>query len=302
MAHGESVHTTPVDTTVMFADIARSTHLFETMGDEEAARMVMEILEAAASVVTANRGVVLRSHGDDVLCTFAEAADAAEAALAIHAAIRALSTSRSGEICMRIGINSGSALMAHGDLLGDCVNVAARLAAFAKAGQTIVSSQTLDALGELNGRLIRPVGEISLKGKAGPVTVSELYDSRELDEITQTGPIEPRPQTSTRLHLRFRSRHHRLDFLLVRFLLGRAPDCDLILDHPLVSRHHAEIRFENGVFVLRDFSTNGTVLISRGSSRSLHHSPATLRGRGAILLGRTGFDRRLEIAYHADGS
>ncbi|MFI6679021.1 FHA domain-containing protein [Kribbella sp. NPDC050470] len=43
-------------------------------------------------------------------------------------------------------------------------------------------------------------------------------------------------------------------------LIGRAPDCDLILDHPEVSRHHAELlRMDELSYELRDLgSTNGT--------------------------------------------
>lgn len=302
MPDSKPADTIAVDTTVMFVDIARSTYLFDRLGDAAAAQVVGAVLETAASIVSKNGGEVLRTKGDDVLCIFDEAAGAAKAAMAIHPAVRALSTPESGPLSIRIGINTGSALLAHGDLLGDAVNVAARLAAFAKAGQTIVSGPTLDAIGAVAGELMRPVGEITLKGKAGPVQVFELHDSRELDEITQMEPITPQRSSSSRLHLRFQSRHDQLDYLLVRYLMGRGENCDLILDHQLVSRLHAEIRYENNVFVLRDFSTNGTVLITRGSSVSLHHSQATLRHRGSILLGRTGFDRRLAIAYEVEGS
>ncbi|TCC50262.1 FHA domain-containing protein [Kribbella capetownensis] len=45
-------------------------------------------------------------------------------------------------------------------------------------------------------------------------------------------------------------------------LIGRSPDCDLILDHPQVSRHHAELlRIDQVTFELRDLgSTNGTTV------------------------------------------
>lgn len=302
MPDTEPVHTKRVETTVMFADIAHSTDLFDRLGDESAALVVGQILDTAAAIVASNHGVPLRTQGDDVLSTFTEAEHAASAALAIHAAVRELSSPDTGELSVRVGINSGPAILAHGDILGDTVNVAARLAAFAKAGQTIVSRQTLDALRDSSAESIRPVGEISLKGKSGPVKVFELHDPRDLDEITEVRPIASRMPAFNRLHLRFRSSHHKLDYLLVRYLLGRAPDCDLILDHPLVSRHHAEIRYQNGEFILRDFSTNGTVLISGGDLQSIHHSQAALRGRGSILLGRTGYDRRLAISYHTVGS
>jgi FHA domain len=42
-------------------------------------------------------------------------------------------------------------------------------------------------------------------------------------------------------------------------LVGRHPGCDVVLDHPSVSRRHAQLRFRDGGWILRDLeSTNGT--------------------------------------------
>lgn len=287
----------PVITTVMFADIARSTELYRRLGDEPAARLVENILTATAGAVESGGGVPLRTKGDEVLCIFPEAGAAVRAAARIHAAIRLLATRDSGALEMRIGINTGPVLHSQGDILGDTVNVAARIVALAKGGQTLVSGQTLDALGDLGSGLIRPMGEVALKGTSGLVAVFEFHDSSELDDITQVGPAVAAPSGTRVVRLRFNSRALRLDHRLTRFVMGRAPDCDLALDHPLVSRRHAEIRYENHDFILLDFSTNGTLLITGGESHMLHHSQATLWGRGTIFLGRTGFDRSFEISF-----
>jgi pSer/pThr/pTyr-binding forkhead associated (FHA) protein len=43
------------------------------------------------------------------------------------------------------------------------------------------------------------------------------------------------------------------------FWIGRAPDSDIVIDHPTVSRHHAELRREDCGWSLADlWSTNGT--------------------------------------------
>lgn len=73
-----------------------------------------------------------------------------------------------------------------------------------------------------------------------------------------------------------------------RVLIGRGPDSDLQLADPGVSRRHAELRLEDGVFVLEDLnSTNGTYV---------NHTPVTLRQLSPgdrIDLGQTTliFDR-----------
>jgi hypothetical protein len=44
-------------------------------------------------------------------------------------------------------------------------------------------------------------------------------------------------------------------------LIGRHPDCDVVLSHPTVSRHHARLNFRDGRWVLCDLaSTNGTTV------------------------------------------
>jgi adenylate cyclase len=290
-----------ITTTVMFADICRSTYLFSELGDEQAAKLVGKALHCASSLVQARDGDVLRTKGDDILCIFNDPLDALQAAIDIHAEIRPSSSEAGGDLSMRIGINSGSALLADGDILGNSVNTAARLSSIAKAGQTIVSAHTVDLLDCVPRGMIRPLGDISLKGLSSPIPVFELLDINEQDEITQVGAVSLHFPRSNRLSIRFQSRKDQLDYRLVRFLLGRHPDCDMVLDHPLVSRHHAEIRYQNYEFVLIDVSTNGTELISGGQSRSLRHSQAALRGSGSIYLGRTVYNRNFEIAFDASG-
>ncbi len=291
----------PVTTTVMFADICRSTFLFNQLGDKKASLLIGKLLKQAATIVEAQEGVALRTLGDDILCIFSDPLNALQASIAIHSETRNYSSSAGSELAMRIGINSGSALLAKHDIHGDTVNTAARLSSFAKAGQTIISTHTVEMLDHPPAGLIRRVGEITLKGKPGPLSVFELLDSSQQDEITQIGSNSLQFPQSNQLSVSFQSRLYKLDFLLVRYLLGRNPDCDLVVNHPMVSRHHAEIRYANNEFLLVDFSSNGTELITNGQARTLHHSQAALRGNGAIYLGRTVHNKHSEITFHASG-
>ncbi len=289
-----------VTTTVMFADICRSTYLFNHLGDKKAAIIIGGVLKQTAAIIEAHEGVVLRTKGDDVLCIFNDPLKALQASMEVHQKICKFSSATAGDLSMRIGINSGSALLSQDDILGDTVNIAARLSSFAKDGQTIVSKHTIEMLDGFPSGLIRSMGEIFLQGKPGPVAVFEVLDASLQDEITQVGPAALHLPKSNRLTISFQSRRDRLDYLLVRYLFGRNPDCDLVLNHPMVSRHHAEIRYQNNGFVLMDFSTNGTELIINGRTRSLHHGQAALRGSGTIFLGRTVYNRKFAIAFHAD--
>lgn len=289
-------------TTVMFADVCRSTYLFSELGDTVAATLIQQILKSTSRLVESNGGKVIRIQGDDVFCLFANPAGALKAALNIHKNTRQLSSSTSAKLEMRIGINTGPVLVSGKEILGDTVNIAARLCSLAKGGQTIVSSSCVQSQKAVTPGLFRDLGDVPIKGKSAPLALFELLDEEQQDEITQVGqPLRTAP-ASNRLSITFQGRPFNLDYRLVRFLLGRNDDCDLALNNPLVSRHHAEIRYLGKEFVLTDFSTNGTLVVRDGRRRMLQHGQLALRGRGSIYLGRTDYSREHEITFHAGGS
>lgn len=287
--------------TVMIADVCQSTWLFDRLGDEKAARLVASALGRARTAAEGRGGRVLRSKGDDLLCIFKRPASALLAAIDIHDAARKPSSDKELQCEMKIGIHSGEFLIEDGQLFGDTVNVAARLSELAKGGQTLLTAEVRHRANGIPEDDFRPLSEISLRGKTKALTLYELLNPRDRDDITQTGEPALFQTASSRLTVRFQSREHVLDYRLARFVLGRSPECDLVLHHPLVSRHHAEIRYQNGTFLLRDYSTNGTVLITRGDSRMLHHAQAAMRGAGSVFLGRTNYNHRLEISWRESG-
>jgi S1-C subfamily serine protease len=75
-------------------------------------------------------------------------------------------------------------------------------------------------------------------------------------------------------------------------VIGREPDCDLVLDDDEVSRHHAEIRRTAGGAEIRDLgSRNGTWVDGTRIS-----GPTPLRGGETVKVGRTSFDAKGEGA------
>lgn len=287
--------------TVMFADICRSTDLFSELGDTAAAVLIQQALKSASTAVESNGGKVLRTQGDDIFCLFAGPAGAFKAALEIHRNSRTLSARTATKLDFRIGINTGPVLRSGKEFLGDTVNIASRLSNLAKGGQSIISSFTVQELKTTPPGLFRSLGEIQIKGKPGPLSLFELLDQEQEDEITQVGPVLRTAPVCNRLSIEFQGRVIGLDYRLVRFLLGRDDGCDLVLNNHLVSRHHAEIRYLGKGFVLADFSTNGTLVIRDGQRRVLQHGQLALRGRGSIFLGRTNYSQEFAINFHAGG-
>lgn len=71
------------------------------------------------------------------------------------------------------------------------------------------------------------------------------------------------------------------------FILGRANDCDLSVNSELASRHHAQLVYRKGKFVLIDQSTNGTFVKTQGGREVYVQSEAVpLSGSGFISLGK----------------
>lgn len=71
------------------------------------------------------------------------------------------------------------------------------------------------------------------------------------------------------------------------FIMGRAKDCDLAVNSDLASRHHAQLVYRKGKFVLVDQSTNGTFVKTQGGKEVYVQSEALpLSGSGFISLGK----------------
>ena len=113
----------------------------------------VEAIEAARRVfraeIEANHGRVINTAGDSILATFAAAAGAVNAALAVQRHLEAFSRDlpEVRRLHFRIGVHLGDVMeRTDGDLYGDGVNIAARLQALADPGGIIVSDAVRGAV------------------------------------------------------------------------------------------------------------------------------------------------------------
>ncbi len=277
----------PTELTVLFADICRSTVLFERLGDQEALDLIMKALDLAGKIVTGQHGTIIGTIGDEIMCTFTSPEQALIAARQIHKMMQQDTLMQSNQLAMRVGINSGTVVSLSNNVYGDTVNIAARLAQQAKANQSLMSSGTIASIDEILRDQIRYIGRINLRGKAGAIEVHELLETDTEEEITEVASNKNLENRSFLMTARYRTREMRFDPMLVRFLFGRGQDCDQTIDHPTISREHAEILYRNGQFLLRDFSTNGSYVILGDNKEQVHRSSIELKGHGQIYLGRT---------------
>src|SRR6516162_11923137 len=92
-------------------------------------------------LIAGHRGRIFNTAGDSVVADFASAVDAVECAVAVQAALAEATAEQSAEerLSFRIGVHLGDVIVDGANLLGDGVNIAARLQALAAAGGVCIS-------------------------------------------------------------------------------------------------------------------------------------------------------------------
>jgi adenylate cyclase len=154
---------------VAFADLTGYTQLTEESGDEAAAEMSLALAQLATEIAARHRGSVVKLLGDGVLLHFRDPGDAVRASLEIveRPPTRGLPPAH-------VGVSAGPMLYDEGDYFGRTVNLAARIAAQAAAGQVWVGEGVAGSVPEEGFRL-RELGAYELKGIARPVRISEAF-------------------------------------------------------------------------------------------------------------------------------
>ena len=176
------------DVTVMFCDIVGFTTLCEQMEPAVIGELLNSFFGQMADVIFDHEGTLDKFIGDAILAVFGapfdqpdHAARCVAAALAMRKQLAHFNLEQPRPIRMRTAINTGRALT--GDIgspkrreftvLGDVVNIAARLeASVAQPDQIVISDQTRERLGE--AFQLRPLGVVSLGGRESNLATFEV--------------------------------------------------------------------------------------------------------------------------------
>lgn len=271
---------------LVFADVANSTGLYETLGDGPALRAVERCLQLATKVAFNYGGQVVKTIGDEVMLAFPGADRGLLAACEIQQRMVAEPPVSGIKLALRIGAHWGPVIEENNDYFGDTVNTAARLAALAKAEQIITSADTLDAMPEPLRPVARPLAAVTVRGKQEPVAVVELIwrGDVELTLVADRKPLAASHGGALRLT------HGGKEFLLgpsrPRITIGRDKDNDISVADGRASRHHAVVELRQDNVVLADQSTNGTYVASDNGGFILHREETVLRGKGHLSFGQ----------------
>lgn len=175
--------------TVLFADIVSFTPLAEKMEPIELADLLNIYFRLTSEAIFQESGTLDKFIGDAVMALFGapytredDAARAIKAALRIYRGLDLynLTAPEGKKLNIRIGINSGNVIAGNfGSMermeytvLGDTVNVAARIQAISEPGQILIGPETFK---QVQGRfMFRFLGEKVLKGKSGAIPIYEV--------------------------------------------------------------------------------------------------------------------------------
>jgi adenylate cyclase len=127
---------------ILFSDIEESTALNERIGDRAWVRLIGRHDKMIRRYVKSHQGHVVKSQGDGFMVAFAEPEQAVRCSVDVQRALRR----RPNGIRVRIGIHAGKSVRRGDDLFGRNVALAARVAAHADGGQTLVSESVRDAV------------------------------------------------------------------------------------------------------------------------------------------------------------
>ncbi len=227
-AHGPAPVGERRQLTSMFCDLVASTPLSLRLDPEDFSEVIRVFQDTCAGVITRGSGYVARYQGDGVLAYFGyplaredDAQSAARAALDIVAKVGQLRTPDGDPLSVRVGIATGlvvvvgefsaSGIALEQSIVGETLNLAARLEGVAGPGEIVISEATQRLCGGMFAYEER--GDIILKGFPEPVTIYRLLGE---------GSAQSRFDARTISGLNpFVGRERELDALLARWSAAR---------------------------------------------------------------------------------
>ena len=283
---------------ILFADISDSTGLYDSLGDAPARQLVAACLATLSDRAVACDGTLIKTIGDEIMCTFAEVSAALRAAKEMQRAIKADNQGNQQPLFVRIGVHFGDVICEAHDVYGDTVNVAARVTAMTRAGQIMTTRAVIESLpAELLGE-VRQIVRAELRGKQGLPDIFQVSWEGDDMQRTRMGLEAYRrdQETGTEMILRYRGQSCRVNEQHKKVYLGRGGDCKIVVVNNFASRQHAAVESRSGNFILQDNSINGTYIrFDDGQVVYINNDEAILRGIGTISLGRPYTENPTEL-------
>lgn len=284
---------------VVFVDLSSSTSLFERLGDLAATALVRKITTDIAVHLKTFNGRILKFLGDGVMAIFDLPGDAVYACIQLHVVLNYSLVEKShffprSNIALRVGIDYGHLVEIGNDAYGDTVNVASRVMSMAKPDEIMLTAEVYKNLSEPLQQNCRRLGRMLLRGKEMPQLIYGLdlvsEDSNVLTQFNESGFTSFRSSGKEDEHdsWKIKLRYKENDYFFVQadmpIIIGRSPECNLVIDDSRVSRTHVSIDYIDSQFYVSDISINGTMVQYGDAQEGVASYPVTMRRQKCILL------------------
>src|SRR4051794_29396174 len=132
---------------IVAADVAGYSRLM-SLNESETVQALSACRQIFDSLIAKHGGRIANTAGDSVLAEFASALDAAECCVSAQLMLNEAAAGKPKEVALqfRIGIHLGDVVVQGSDLLGDGVNIAARLESIAEPGGICISGAVFDQI------------------------------------------------------------------------------------------------------------------------------------------------------------
>jgi adenylate cyclase len=157
---------------ICFLDITGYTRLTQERGDEAAAELAASLNRLVTRTSMEHGGRPVKWLGDGVMVHFREPGSGVLAALDMVDGV--------GEVGLppaHVGLHAGPVLFQEGDYFGRTVNIAARIADYARPGEVLVTQEVVDEATS-SGCRFTEIGPVELKGVAGAVRLHAAHRER----------------------------------------------------------------------------------------------------------------------------
>lgn len=180
------------EVTVLFSDVVGFTRLSESLPPETVVALLNELFTFATEIIHKRGGIIDKFIGDSVMAVWGtpeshpdDARQAVEAAMELRRWVetgnRRWKQKWGVEVQLAMGLHTGTVVAGNlgsekrmeYTVIGDAVNVAARLESMAQPGQILVSAATREKLGQ-EAEVLRHLGERALHGRNATTQVFEV--------------------------------------------------------------------------------------------------------------------------------
>jgi adenylate cyclase len=185
---GEWMKGSKVEATVLFADIRGFTSIAENKDPQAVLDLLNDYLTRVTDAVIKHGGHLNKFVGDEAMAVFgAPLPDSNHAEAAVKAALEIQRSIAPFHLGVGIGVNSGEVVAGNlgsskrmeYTVIGDNVNVAARLTSLAKGGEILITKRTYDAIQHKHSLVVEERGMAPVRGRRKDITVYCVIPSKE---------------------------------------------------------------------------------------------------------------------------